>query len=95
VLYLLRGLLSQAGGKHARRRRPTNHRGRRGWVTDHLTWTPSDSQEGRRHLRWSAGGRDRGRLVAPVRRGWGAGWPTPAAAEPRSPWRSRGSVAPG
>jgi hypothetical protein len=30
VLYLLRGLLPQAGGKHARRRRPTNHRGRRG-----------------------------------------------------------------
>jgi hypothetical protein len=30
VLYLLRGLLPQAGGKHARRRRHTNHRGRRG-----------------------------------------------------------------
>jgi len=36
VLYLLRGLLPQAGGKHTRRRRPTNHRGRRGWATDHL-----------------------------------------------------------
>jgi len=30
VLYLLRGLLPQAGGKHTRRRRPTNHRGRGG-----------------------------------------------------------------
>jgi hypothetical protein len=30
VLYLLRGLLPQVGGKHARRRRHTNHRGRRG-----------------------------------------------------------------
>jgi hypothetical protein len=29
VLYLLRGLLPQAGGKHTRRRH-TNHRGRRG-----------------------------------------------------------------
>jgi hypothetical protein len=30
VLYLLRGLLPQAGGKHTRRRRHANHRGRRG-----------------------------------------------------------------
>ena len=30
VLYLLGGLLPQAGGTHTRRRRPINHRGRRG-----------------------------------------------------------------